>query len=308
MSAKKMEAAPLPKPTDIVQEKPRLTEYVCASCFRRPDDCVCGDSLPESLLVIDEGIQEHVRILNEKGYETSYCCESHNPLGNLYIMFRSARGLEAAPPPPSGFKSKCRGVVIEHMYGKDSRARRKMTHEEFEREKEACLASLLEWCKSLPVLDNGGTWRIRRKPSIRCAVRRGQTLEETLASYTCPYCDRSVVDCEGDHVKADRAHLGDLGIKGHLDLLKERGYSAESGCVGHGQGTSVFVKIWPSYIQAELGSAPEGFEMRRDLEEVVAFHVIPENLDDEAAEADRLAALERLLAWCEGLPEARLRY
>lgn len=301
----KQTLAPLPKPTDIAQEKPDLTEYVCARCFRKPDECACGNSLPEELVVIDEGIQEHVRILNEKGYTTSYCCESHSPHGNLYIQFQSARGLEALPPLPSGFRSKYRGTIVEHVYGKDSRTRKKMTTEAFEQEKAESLTSLLEWCESLPALASSYA---HHEPSLRCAAQRGSTPEEAFANYACPYCDKSVTECASDHVKATSAHLRDRGIRRHLDLLDEKGYSAESGCAGHGPGSSVFVKIWPSVVQNRLTPTPEGFEMRKDLEEVGVAHFIPEGMDGDAAEADRLAALDALFAWCESLPECDCPY
>ena len=304
MNANKINATPPPESQAAAGERPPLSEYVCSGCFRSPGECICDDMLPGHLVVIDRGIQEHVRILNEKGYRTDYCCESHRPCDNLYVSFRIAPKPGAVPALPQGFKSRGRGRVVEHMYGRDSRARRRMTAENFEREKAEHLASFLEWCRSLPARGDSEGRESPRRPEIRCTARRGDTPEETLANYECAICGRKVTECEGGHCRWTGASLMDGGIRPHLDALDERGYSAESGCAGHGPGTDVFVKIWPYYrVQELLDEPPAGFVMRRDLEDVAVVHRIPEDLDGDAAETDRAAALERLLAWCEGLPE-----
>jgi len=127
-----------------------MRNYVCPRCFNNVDVCKCDGKAYYSLWWIDRGIQEHIRILNEKGYKTQYSCESHNPLDNLYIAFFRDNSFGKSIPIPDGFHLKGNGKTLEHIYGKDSKTRKKMTIEEFEVEKKKCLDTLLEWCKALP--------------------------------------------------------------------------------------------------------------------------------------------------------------
>ena len=127
-----------------------IYNYVCPRCFHQIDKCSCDSKPYYSLWWIDINIQEVVRILNEKGYKTQYSCESHDAYDNLYLSFYYHYGFGKELPVPEGFKVKSSGKTIEHIYGKDSRARKKMTEEQFEAEKKLCLDNLLEWAKTLP--------------------------------------------------------------------------------------------------------------------------------------------------------------
>lgn len=128
-----------------------IYNYVCPRCFHQIDKCCCKSKPFYSLWWIDLNIQEVIRILNEKGYKTQYCCESHSPHDTIYIAFfnGSGYGFGEKLPVPEGFRARG-GSVIEHIYGKDSRARKRMTQGEFEAEKELHLNLLLEWAKALP--------------------------------------------------------------------------------------------------------------------------------------------------------------
>lgn len=117
--------------------------YVCPRCFYTPRECVC-ERAPWELVCIDRNIQEHIRILNQKGYKTEYCCESHSKYENLYISFYDDYGLGDAVTLPDGFKFNKRGKYIEYLYN------RKITDQEFEKQKKEQLAILLEWCIGLP--------------------------------------------------------------------------------------------------------------------------------------------------------------
>lgn len=117
--------------------------YVCSYCFDNPDRCAC-ESAPYRLICIDRNIQEHIRLLNKKGYTTNYCCESHNKDQNLYISFYKRYGIGEAISLPDGFKLHKGGNSIEHLYDK------KLTDEEFKLDKQEHLDILLDWCKSLP--------------------------------------------------------------------------------------------------------------------------------------------------------------
>lgn len=132
------------------RDKSIYENYVCPKCFYTLDKCKCTSFPHYNIWWIDKGIQEHVRVLNEKGYKTQYSCESHTPQDNLYIMFYNKYDFGNTLPVPEGFKCKNNVNTIEHVYGKDSKTRKKMTKEEFETEKRKHLDVLLEWCKSLP--------------------------------------------------------------------------------------------------------------------------------------------------------------
>lgn len=127
-----------------------MMNYICPQCFNTLDVCECDSKPYYSLWWIDRNIQEVVRVLNEKGYKTQYCCESHDPQHTIYIAFMNSCRLDNAILAPEGFKFRSSRSVIEHAYGKDSKARKKMTMEEFEAEKKKHLDILLEWAKSLP--------------------------------------------------------------------------------------------------------------------------------------------------------------
>lgn len=82
-------------------------QYVCSSCFRQLTECTCS-TLPRDLIHMDEAIQDHVRLLNEKGYYTSGSCEGHYRDGraDLTLQIILARDSEDVfPPPLKGFHS-----------------------------------------------------------------------------------------------------------------------------------------------------------------------------------------------------------
>ncbi len=141
-----------------MEKESLIYNYVCPRCFRQIDKCSCENKAYHSLWWIDLNIQEVIRILNEKGYKTQYCCESHDPRDNLYIAFFYGYGFGDKLPAPKGFKVRGSGRVVEHIYGKDSRARKKMTQEEFEAEKKVHLDKLLEWAEALPEGKPLKTW------------------------------------------------------------------------------------------------------------------------------------------------------
>ena len=200
-------------------------EYVCPHCFNQIDKCSC-EALPGHLILIDEGIQEHVRILNDKGYATMFCCESHNPHHNLYVSFAYAHGFGGALPGPEGFKCKNSGRTVEHLYGKDSRARKKMTPDQFEAEKKASLESLLAWAKALP--ENTGSTALRggivRRPDESCPKQEGASVEEILDSYMCLHCGESLAECTCEYFPPQSTSLIDRQIRRHAKVLNEKGY------------------------------------------------------------------------------------
>lgn len=123
-------------------------DYVCHKCFRTPMECTC-EFKPWNLTYIDRGIQEHVQILNDKGYITIGCCESHyqGDCVNIYIAFARDYGFGNTLPLPEGFKTMKSKYAVIYEY----KNIKKIAEEEMNRQKEVQLNILLEWCKNLPV-------------------------------------------------------------------------------------------------------------------------------------------------------------
>lgn len=119
-------------------------DYVCPNCFHTLDDCEC-ELRPYSLIMIDNGIQEHIRTLRNKGYITTGCCESHEDICiSIYISFNINYGFGTTIPLPEGFKFNKKKNAIIYDFN------RKLSREEVETEKKNKLDALLEWCKNLP--------------------------------------------------------------------------------------------------------------------------------------------------------------
>lgn len=131
-----------------IKPEDKLKQYVCPRCYHRIENCTCeGERLPDYLMQIDSEIQEHVRILNKKGYRTSSSCESHNQNGNIGLCFVFKHGFGDVLPLPKDFKATKHNAVI-YLYD------RNITDEEFEKQKKLHLDYLLEWCKDLPEAEN----------------------------------------------------------------------------------------------------------------------------------------------------------
>lgn len=127
----------------LKRNKAAYENYVCPECFNTIDRCTCELFPPYHLIFIDKNIQEHIRILNNKGYRTMYCCEGHNTSSNTYISF--AADCIDENNVPEGFKYDKKNRIIEYLYSS------KLSIEEFEERKREKLTKLLEWCKSLPL-------------------------------------------------------------------------------------------------------------------------------------------------------------
>jgi len=115
--------------------------FVCPYCFNTLDKCSCKLFPPYNTIFIDKGIQEHIRVLNQKGYKTIGCCEGHykGVCINTYIAFSFNYGFVI----PDGFKFDKNKNAVHFEYSP------KLTKEEMEELKKEKLAVLLEWCKSL---------------------------------------------------------------------------------------------------------------------------------------------------------------
>lgn len=117
--------------------------YVCPYCWNTLDDCTCKLFPPYHLIYIDKNIQEHIRILNEKGYRTVACCEGHmNTCINTYIAFPNNYFKDINTP--DGFNYDKKRRIITYTYSTS------LTEKDMEELKKKKLETLLNWCKSLP--------------------------------------------------------------------------------------------------------------------------------------------------------------
>lgn len=125
------------------KNKDAYMNYVCPYCWNTLNKCTCELFPPYHLIFIDRNIQEHVRLLNEKGYKTIGCCEGHREICiNTYISFADDYFKEIGTP--EGFKYDKKRRLITYTYSM------KLTEEEMEEIKMEKLETLLKWCKSLP--------------------------------------------------------------------------------------------------------------------------------------------------------------
>ena len=125
------------------RNKKAYDNYVCPYCWNALNKCTCNTFPPYHLIFIDKNIQEHVRILNEKGYHTISCCEGHLSVCiNTYIAF--ADNYFNDENIPSGFKYNKKRKTVAYTYST------KLKEEKMEEIKKEKLEILLEWCKSLP--------------------------------------------------------------------------------------------------------------------------------------------------------------
>lgn len=125
------------------RNKEAYLNFVCPYCWNTLDNCICELFPPYHIIFIDKNIQEHIRLLNEKGYHTTSCCEGHRKVCiSTYITF--ADNYFKDVDMPNGFKYDKKRRMISYTY------LLKLPEEEMEELKKENLTLLLEWCKKLP--------------------------------------------------------------------------------------------------------------------------------------------------------------
>ena len=125
------------------KNKEAYMNYVCPYCWNTLNKCACELFPPYHLIFIDKNIQEHIKILNEKGYKTVGCCEGHSKICiNTYIAFSDDYFKEISIA--EGFKYDKKRRIINYTYSQ------KLTEEKMEELKAEKLKALLEWIKNLP--------------------------------------------------------------------------------------------------------------------------------------------------------------
>ena len=129
------------------KNKEAYLNYVCPNCWNTLDKCICNLFPPYHLILIDQGIQEHIRVLNNKGYHTIGCCEGHRDVCiSTYISFAQDY-FTVEIELPKGFIYNANKRIIVHEYKS-----RNLTKDEFEEEKSQHIERLLLWCRKLPDL------------------------------------------------------------------------------------------------------------------------------------------------------------
>lgn len=125
------------------KSKAAYINYVCPYCWHTLNKCTCDLFPPYHLIFIDKDIQEHICMLNEKGYRTTGCCEGHMKVClNTYISFADNYFKDTGIP--DGFRYDKKRRMITYTYST------KLTKEKMEEIKKEKLDTLLEWCESLP--------------------------------------------------------------------------------------------------------------------------------------------------------------
>lgn len=125
------------------RNKSVFNRYVCYTCFKRVNECTCEFYPPTSLIMIDEAMQDIVRIMNEKGFRTMGCCESHykGVCQCIYVAIGSFK--YEITTFPEGFVWNRYRHSLAHEY------KRNISKEEFEAEKAKYLKILREWVDTL---------------------------------------------------------------------------------------------------------------------------------------------------------------
>lgn len=116
--------------------KKNSKNYVCPICFNQIQNCTC--IYPSyNLIMVDNRIQEAVRVLNQKGYTTVDSCEGHfeNMIPNTYISF-----VKRINSTPIGFENE--GRVIRKIYNCSNK-------NSFEKEKREAIKNLNDWANNL---------------------------------------------------------------------------------------------------------------------------------------------------------------
>ena len=125
------------------KNKKAYEHYVCPYCWNALNKCTCDIFPPYHLVFIDKNMQEHIRLLNNKGYRTTSCCEGHKEVCmNTYIAFADNYFDDISAP--DGFKYDKKRKIVTHTYST------KLSEEKMEELKKDNLFTLLEWCKCLP--------------------------------------------------------------------------------------------------------------------------------------------------------------
>lgn len=126
------------------KNKDAYMDYVCPYCMNTLDNCTCNELQPPYyLIMIDRNIQEHIRILNQKGYYTKFSCEGHEGYSfNTYIVF--ADDYFENIDMPKKFKYSKKDRKISYIYSA------KLSDEKFRELKRDNIAELLKWCNNLP--------------------------------------------------------------------------------------------------------------------------------------------------------------
>ena len=138
---------------NIRRSKEMYAEFVCPRCFQQIHKCTCELYPPRNLIQIDLDIQEIIRILNQKGYRTQFCCAGHGDeyklynFTEIYISFPYPQSILRFDTLPAGFTEDKRACVIRCRFPKN------LSEVQFAAYHKAALDNLYLWAQNLPVFD-----------------------------------------------------------------------------------------------------------------------------------------------------------
>lgn len=128
----------------VRRSKKVMENFVCPSCWNQIQSCTCQNYPPYHLVMIDVNIQDAIRILNQKGYQTIGCCESHfGDSCSIYVAFPFDQGFSNIP---DGFSYTKQKTIVSYAFNKNERENEEL----YKIVKEEKLKTLHEWVESLP--------------------------------------------------------------------------------------------------------------------------------------------------------------
>ena len=121
-------------------KKKELEGYVCPKCLNSVLNCGC-EEWSDSFVEMDKGMQPIIKVLNDKGYRTVYCCEGHSwkePFA--YIMFDMQYPFEV---PDGWFTTGDYCIRCDYRLVCEG-------NETFDKTKQRIISRLLEWVSHIP--------------------------------------------------------------------------------------------------------------------------------------------------------------
>lgn len=119
--------------------KYRYKDYVCPQCWQKITKCKCKYQ-SWALIMIDEAIQDAIKILNNKRLKTEYCCAGHYKGEGAYTEIQ-VQFFKKPNSYPEGWTNRDRNI----WYGFEPR-----NENEFKEIQKREIENLIKWANSNP--------------------------------------------------------------------------------------------------------------------------------------------------------------